>query len=75
MRSYRRRGVAKELILGVARQHREVGGIFLTCIEQTGNAEVFSRMGFSGVSRATSPRFELIDGTGATEVEMVLKLN
>lgn len=74
-RAHRRKGIAKKLILDVAGELGDVDKVYLTCIKQTGNADIFSKMGFIEINSSSSERFELIDGTTATEVEMVLKLN
>lgn len=74
-RVHRRKGIAKKLILGAVSELGDIDRVYLTCIRQTGNAEIFSKMGFVEVNSSSSERFELIDGTTATEVEMELKLN
>lgn len=71
-RRNRRRGVAKRLMLGIeelAKTSRK-RAIVVRTVEETGNSKIFSRLGFSEVSREQTNRFVATGGGALHIVEM-----
>ncbi len=69
----RRQGIARRLIEYDRLLYPSAEYLSLWCVQQTGNVEVFERIGFTIVESFESDFFELVDGSNATEVKMICK--
>ncbi|MFB3893108.1 MAG: GNAT family N-acetyltransferase [Phycisphaerae bacterium] len=69
---FRRRGVARALLGALAEIGRELGAscLALCTVVQTGNVEIFRRLGFKVVSEYPATDMESITGQPLTEAEM-----
>lgn len=71
-RAYRRCGVARALI-GACEERARAAGVStlrLSTIKETGNTEIFVRLGFSAYGERTAERFIGIDGQPVCQVEL-----
>jgi N-acetylglutamate synthase-like GNAT family acetyltransferase len=75
MPEYRKKGVARSLILEAERMFSNAGLLSVWCVEQTGNVEIFEALGFKVAERIESDIFELADSSNvkATEVRLERK--
>ncbi|MGX2030062.1 N-acetyltransferase family protein [Methylocaldum gracile] len=71
-RRHRRQGVAKCLMSGVEElaKNAHKQAIVLRTVSETGNVEIFSRLGFSEVNREQTNRFVATNGSDVHVVEM-----
>ncbi|WP_159065015.1 GNAT family N-acetyltransferase [Thaumasiovibrio subtropicus] len=73
--SYRRLGVANEILSELALAFPNAEHFSLWCVEETGNKAIFESMGFKAKAYEKSMIFELLDGGMATEWQMVKRIN
>ncbi|WP_028023324.1 GNAT family N-acetyltransferase [Enterovibrio calviensis] len=69
---YRKRGVARNLILEAGLMFSNADLLSVWCVEQTGNVKIFEALGFEVAERVESEIFELVDSSNvnATEVRL-----
>ncbi|AAO10792.1 Acetyltransferase [Vibrio vulnificus] len=73
MSEYRKRGVARNLILEAERMFSSADLLSVWCVEQTGNVEIFEALGFKVAERVASGIFGLADNSNAKAVEVRLE--
>ncbi|WP_257976619.1 GNAT family N-acetyltransferase, partial [Vibrio parahaemolyticus] len=72
MPEYRKKGVARSLILEAERMSN-AGLLSVWCVEQTGNVEIFEALGFKVAERIESDIFELADSSNVKAIEVRLE--
>ncbi len=73
MPEYRKKGVARSLILEAERMFSNAGLLSVWCVEQTGNVEIFEALGFKVAERIESDIFELADSSNVKAIEVRLE--
>lgn len=75
--NYRRKGIAKVLIQGLVLIARkmELPKLSLWCVKETGNVEIFQKLGFAPVEEKNSELFESDKHDVLTEVRMELVID
>ncbi|EHZ2575559.1 GNAT family N-acetyltransferase [Vibrio parahaemolyticus] len=73
MPEYRKRGVARNLILEAERVFSNADLLSVWCVEQTGNVAIFEALGFKVAERVESDIFELADSSNLKAIEVRLE--